>query len=520
MFGYLNLGNPKLIGKFESQEAINCRVDQGRLEFAQWSTAANGREVSLSSLIVEGRVYDTGVYPLHDVVRWNYSSVVGDKLGMAVPAQLPSIAADTYGFNPYPTGTYTYALTLYNPDTGEESSPATLTVTIASNQIAKFSNFPSYAAMYPKKINLVWRLYRRPLTAGVFQLVGSLGSAMAGISEYKDIIADDAIGESCASIGNLTLFETSADLATSIAWFDQRLWVATGSIVRFSKTDMPWAFPTINQFGFGDIVTGIIPFRETMIVTLASKKPRIIYGDDQSNFTEKELDAEIGVATNSGRIVAGNLLMAAIEDRMLLLPTDTGKAIVSLDIFDGARPVNISSNVRGLFPKMAYADLTHGSVNEPRTGIVENRFYVLELNSTRLPMALQSEFITDSFFLIYDVYTKGFLRGDSVATFRYRTREFSVPPKAKQLKTVFVETSGSVTVEIYLNNILATSMQFNNVVRKVNVFKVKPWGCDSFSFRFIGQPASMVYSYGVDDPLVAIGNPPNRNEAAALIQEG
>lgn len=503
MFGYLNLGNPKLIGNTEAQEAVNCRVDRGLLEFSTWPVSTHpARDVSLGSIIVNGRVYRSLPYPDETgPIVWDYNSVVGDVLGIAKPSSVPTVAAVAHGSQPYPPGTYQWAMTLYNHVTGEESIPAiTGDIVIGVNEVAKFSAIPSYAATYPKKTGLVWRFYRRPLGGGEY-LFAFDAPAYASASDDSDDVADIDLGEACDSFDNGTISTTD-----SMAWFSGKLWNAKFKALQFSRTDKPWAFPTTFQFTFGDVITGLYPFGEAMIVTLQSQKPRIIYGDDETNFSIKEMDAEIGLAPNGGRIVSGALLLPQQSFQNAIVdPPETTWAIDGVTIFDGARLVNISNKIRPLFPKFAYWQNSTDDSYEPQTGVVENRFYVLKVNTTDLPMATPSDIETDHFEVVYDLHAKGFLTGDDVQTFRYRTKEFSVPPKARYLKRLFVESQGQVMIEVYLNGVIATTLTFNNTTKTLNWFTTKPWRTDSFSLRFVGQPGAKVFSFGVVDPAISVG---------------
>ncbi len=504
MFGYLNLGNPKLIGNTEAQEAVNCRVDRGLLEFATWPVSTHpARDVSLGSIIVNGRVYRSLPYPDDTgLIVWDYNSVVGDVLGIAKPSSVPTVAAVAHGSQPYPPGTYQWAMTLYNPITGEESIPAiTGDILIGVNEVAKFSAIPSYASTYPKKTHLQWRLYRRPLGGGEYLLVPITIGAFSPWGDVEEDTADIDLGEACDSFDNGTISTTD-----SMAWFSGKLWNAEFKALQFSMTDKPWAFPTTFQFTFGDVITGLYPFGEAMIVTLQSQKPRIIYGDDETNFSIKEIDAEIGLAPNGGRIVSGALFLPQQSfQSVMVTPPEATWAIDGVTIFDGARPVNISNKIRALFPKFAYYPNSVDDTYEPQTGVVENRFYVLKINTTELPMATPADIETDHFSVVYDIHAKGFLTGDDVQTFRYRTKDFSVPPKARYLKRLFVESQGQVEVEVYLDGNLASTISFNNTTKTLNWFTTKPWRTDSFSLRFVGQPGAKVYSFGVVDPAIQVG---------------
>jgi|GEM_PF-2404995 len=513
MFGYLNLGNPKLIGNTEAQEAKNCRIDQGYLEYKRWSTSlAPSRSVNMGWL--NGTVKCDGGYPFlyPSVLKWDRTGVTDDVLGIDLPATLPTVSAVAYvGTQPYPDGDYEYALTI-SASTGEESVPAPLTVTITTGTVATFANFPSYAAMYPKKTGLTWNVYRKPLGGSEYLLAFSIPASSA-TALWQDLTTDDSLGDICDSMDNGIIARTAGIAA--IAEFSEKLFVAeyTSGLLKFSRTEKPWAFPTTFQFKFDGAFSGLYPLGEALVITFTNRKPAILYGNDESNYDVKDVDFNNGSSGSSGRVISGSLIATTMIDN------DTWDKVANgVHVYNGAVPMNVSSKISNLFPRFVYAYLSGGvymESNETETGTEDNRFYIFKLNATDLPWMIANnipadptayQYVTlDTFLVVYDLYGKGFLMGDDTATFRYRTKEFAVPPKAGYLKRCFVESSGAVTVEVYLDGVLATTKDLNNTTKKQDDFYVKPWRADSFSFRFIGQPGAKVYSYGLSDPKIPVG---------------
>jgi hypothetical protein len=506
MFGYLNLGNARMIAANEAQEASNVRVDRGFLEFAEWATSTpTAREVNVGSVITGGKVHRSLPYPDETgAIVWDYLAVTNDKLGIAVPVAVPIVAAIAHGSQPYPAGTYQWAMTLYNPVTGEESVPVlTADIVIGVNEVAQFSDIPSYATTYPKKTYIVWNIYRRPLGSGEYLLALTLPAFGAATDDVDDTVDTD-LGEACDSFENNVLA-----VAKGMEYANEKLWIYDGKVLSFSKTSKPWAFPATFKFTWGDTITGVYAYNEYLVVTLESDKARIIYGDDEDNFAVKTVDAAIGIAPNCARVVAGMLLMAQQTNQVAVVaPEEKEPLIDGVTIFDGARPVNISNAIKSLFPRFGHFENLIDDAAEPKTGVVENRFYVLNVSDIVFPLATQADIpaTPGHFSIIYDVLGKGFLTAvDGATTFSYRTKQFANPPRAKSLHRFSVDTEGPVTVEVYLNEELATTVSLNNATRKDDWFSVKPWRCDSFSIRFIGQAAAKVYGFALVDPPMAAG---------------
>jgi len=133
-FGYLNKGNATEIDANEAQEIHNCRIERGFLKFASFPVKTDqGMKAALPNFY---QVEIDALPGFRGLPKWR-SSILAPLgvMGIDQPSSamtgtgLPTIGTAAHASNPYPAGTYQYALTLYNPDTGEESVPALFEVT-------------------------------------------------------------------------------------------------------------------------------------------------------------------------------------------------------------------------------------------------------------------------------------------------------------------------------------------------------------------------------------------------------
>ena len=129
MFGYLNLNDPAKIAPTEAQEALNCRVDRGFLEYKAWTI---DEKINREFKDFEGRRIfvdpashpsSSGAFPDFGYL-FRARSTGNDVLGAPSPTYItgwnpgsgagntPRCQPVAYGSQPYPVGTYDYISTL------------------------------------------------------------------------------------------------------------------------------------------------------------------------------------------------------------------------------------------------------------------------------------------------------------------------------------------------------------------------------------------------------------------------
>jgi hypothetical protein len=282
--------------------------------------------------------------------------------------------------------------------------------------------------------------------------------------------------------------------------------VAIGKTLSFSETDAPWEMPADYIIYFEDTITGVYPFNEAMIVTSRSDS-FVIYGNLPDNFVVKKLDASGFLGINSGRIIGGNLYLTLAESTQITT-TGSNEAITGIAIFDGARPTKISSKIDSLFPRLGWLQLVSpfGYTDEALTGTDQNRFLIVRYNDSPFgPTFVAGDAVATFSFLVLDTIGQGFMTADDSGAFAYRTREFPRPARAAYVRTCFVEFVGTLTVEVYMDGTLATTVTLTSTGRDTKWFNVKPYRFDYFSFRFTGASGTIVYAFGVTDPPTSVG---------------
>lgn len=532
MFGYLNLGNPKQIGDAESQEMKNCRIDQGYLEYAQFETnQLNCRSV----LLPNGK---TVVANGSEWPKWSTGSATPAKIGLDKPdsiinnplnpttliSRLPAVAAVAHASQPYAAGDYTYGITLFDPATGEESMPALIPLTIGTNEVAEFTNFPAVNDIFPGRTGLQWLIYRMPLGGSELLLVNeatviSANSLYAG--PYQDTIEDYNLGQICDSEDNGV--EALRSIAVSIIFFNDMLFIGGLSSsglqrIRFSKQGEWWAFPPENELnmpskGSATSFRGFAVLNETLAI-FGDAGISVLYGDNVNNFALKPIDFETpdneNAIRNSPKAVGGLIFFPVTKTESFIYNgVDLGEAdyLSRYLAFDGSSIKNISAKIKNLAvaysPPLSSVGVQLGPITEQ--AVVENRFLTfkfLDLNSTMAggadPLNLKLEdFVWLS--LVLDTHVMGWSTADSSGKFYYRSKEFSQPREVQFHKTIWVEAEGEFTVEIYGDNRLVSSVLYNLTAKEMIYLNIKPYRYSSFSFRFIGEPGCKIYEFGVDE---------------------
>lgn len=522
MFGYLNLGNPQLIGDNEAQEAVNCRVDQGFLEFKSWAI-----DETINRLIrdLAGReIRIDATFPLAGNMRRKMSATnTDDKLGVPPPDIVsgwnvgvnPTLAAAAYGSQPYPAGTYDFILTLYDPATGEESAWYQFSTAIGANEVLRVNLLPDVDAdaNYASKTQLVWRIYRRPIGSSEFLLSewevdptpGAKAwdiPATAVSSAYFVSTADADLGEANDSETNflVDLFTglTGSSHTTSIIaqhngkfFFRQNVvpnntviesppFAAAGTVLYYSHTDLFGCIDPSFFFAFSGAVLGAIVLNEALVI-VTSDGIYVLYGQDESDWLLKKVDDSQAAAAGlyAGAVAAGKLCLLGAERGA------TGAANGKADgvyVLAGNQIARVSSKVESLFPLSPHTTFSGATLGSFGAGAVENRFCVMQHSTGKL---------------IFDALSGGFLQGDAAGTeFTYRTKEFSALGVTDQFRRCFVIGEGDFTVQVWGDGALLSEEIFSLAAKATEWFYVSPVRCNTFSFRFVGQQNAKIYGYG------------------------
>ena len=535
MFGYLNLNNPTLIGPTEAQEAMNCRVDHGYLEFQEWAIDETinriGKDLAGRELYINTASSPYPAFPSPGFLYRRMSTVVDDCIGSPAPSYLtlapdpwnigsgagnhPRIYNNAAGAQYYPQGVYDYALTLYNPDTGEEGlAYSPITRTIGANEALDLSAFPASGVNFPAKTNLKWRLYRKPLGGSEYLRVMTLYNtataanvtdfpaftALAG--PFQDRVDDEDLGEACEAFDNwipdvfpfARLFSIWTVHNEKLFFVQDIKTVAGpgssefsdkssgGYAIYFSKTGEFGAVPADNVFFFNSKPVGMFTLNEALVI-VTEEKIWILYGQDETDFQLKPVqDSKIGGIGGYSAAVLLDTLIFLGKNPDPLSPQADGNGIFA---FIGNGIQRISYKVDTLFPIQPF-NLGAGNPLFFGAGVHEDRFWIVRHSLAGVNR-----------YLVFDWPAKGFLTGSvEPTTFSYRTKEVEDKlPINTRNKRFEVEGEGEFDVEYWGDNVLLSTEPFNVAGRQTAWFDVSPVQVRTFSLRFVGKPGAKIYGY-------------------------
>ncbi|MBU1109704.1 MAG: hypothetical protein KKB51_23690 [Candidatus Riflebacteria bacterium] len=509
MFGYLNLGNPKLIGETEAQEIKNARIDQGYLEYAEFPVnELNNRKTKLPNGKIA--VFDDSNY---GQIKWKSTEagallaigldkpdeIITDILTGATTSRLPTVAATAYITPPYAAGAYVYAVTLFDINTNEESQPALIELTTAANEVARFTNFPTVADLFPGRAGLVWKIYRMPLGGSEFLQVNHatvLSATVTLAGPYDDIIADQDLGELCDSLDDGVAPLRLVNPSSMILYNDQ-LFVGAGAAVLgsgasrvfVSRQGKWWAFPPENEFNLPGAENssgfyGFCKFGETLLF-FGEETAEVLYGDNMDNFAKKPIDINLSGYPRPLRNTAmavGGLVIFPIED------AESTNQLTQIAAFNGAKAEIISDKIDNMFPLPTLLPSS--------CAIIGNRYYATEVIDYAASVLAGVEKHVS---LVFDSKAFGWLTADDSGQFSYRTKEFALPRQVQFHKRIWVEAEGEFTVQFLGDGNLVTSLTYSLDSKQLIYMNVRPYRYSSFSFRFVGEQGCKIYDYGVDE---------------------
>lgn len=524
MFGYLNLNDPTKIGNNEAQEAHNVRLDRGYLELMNEFIVdesinrrlkdINGYEIFISAsadTIPANNSYQPLGIPGY--LKRNISGAI-DLVGIpridsaGTPA---TIAAVAYGSQPYPAGDYEYIITGYDPVTQEESGARIYTVTVGTNEVAQFTNFPGYNSnpLFANKTSAEWRIYRKPIGGSEFLriLPSTTLSAFTSLAgPIQDITPDEDLGAANSTYPNAELmpdYYNEDRLFSVVAVHNGRLWFKqdepspeftgpknVGSVIFYSGVNKFGQVGANSYFGFSSEVVALHSVNEALVV-LCKENVFVIYGDDESDFVVKQVtDSNIGAVGGNSSAVIGNTLFFLGSNR-----TDRNKADGVFALF-GSQLERVSFNVDTLFPANPIGTLTDIIFG---AGSVKDRFYVVRAQVENPEGDTNAQ-------LVFDSATRGFLTSTYVdgagltipTSFIYKSKEFGTPGKWDNMRRAFVRGLGQFTVELYYDFVKVDEIEFNisGSVPETEDFTVPPFRGNYFSFRFIGRADAKIYEFG------------------------
>jgi hypothetical protein len=557
MFGYLNLGDPTKIGNNEAQEATNIKIDNGYLEYKKYETVTSGfrrvQDLDNSQIYLSSTMDPTATkaeaasnadgWLLRE--RTTSTGNIIDILGTPDPSILrdfnyatkPLISVVVSAGNPVPIGKYEYALTIYNPDTNEESAGPVWTLTkTAANQGVQFADLPGIvngansnsglqaadrANAYKNKLNAEYRIYRRSPGSSEFLRVpfATITGYNDNAGPFVDIYPEEQLGVACGNV-----WVTGADWPVKYpydlvshgggAWHlftvhNNRLWfrrnfprtvtaswpwpvIRGASVLYYSKVGNYGEFPALNYFAFGSEIVAIHSVDEALYV-FCLDNVFVIYGDDENDFVVKQLtDTNIGCAGCYASLAASKAVFFLAADK-----SDKGNKCDGVFVLQGSSIKKISTPIETLFPAYKVGEMTPTGVSVLKerpyywTSFLEDRFVVFTVNTGTIATPVLKN-------IVYDMAAGGFCLSDAVTKFYYRSKEFGRPGAWDDMKRAFIRGVGQFTIELYYDGVKADEISFNisGSIPQTYDFTVPSYRANYFSFRIIGETNAKVYEFG------------------------
>lgn len=519
-FGYLNENNPISIGDIEAQEMVNVSIDKDFLEFNRFDSTRknqsdgrflylpNGKEVTIGAeapnagmAVWRNRGSNDDYVPFYVLWQSNmYPSMTLVSKSSLTPEQQAHLA-ETGSFKPGAVGEVFYAVTIYDTVENIESAPFYSN----ENEEGILSNHIIYTqenidAEDVAKITLVlpsnstydmdryeYRIYRMPLGGTEYLLVKKVKFSeltITGLGNYQyvhiDDVTEDRIGMGSMMTTDQLVYEPLQSQMNVLALYADKLFIGgqvlveetnkNKGILYFSATSEYWKFKASFFFSFVDPVIGLTTFNE-MLVVQTTKKLFIIYGDNEDNFVQKEIDFQFdGIAYNSGQALSRlAYFLANPKD------SENNKEVNRVFAFDGSTVTDISQKIIKEF-----------NFRFEETYVLDNRYFVVEKK--------------DGTKLILDTLKIGWcLAKESQKHFSYRTKEFNVGLNGNNfIKQIYVRAKGAFIVFVIGdNNKIITQRRFYSDKPENHFSYVRPRRFTNFSVRFIGYEDTEIYDWGI-----------------------
>lgn len=329
-------------------------------KFVSTAEAKNHLYVVAGAQVTAGGV--TGTMLRYDGTNWR----VG---GMAAPAA-PTAADTGVGVM---NGTYEWALTYYNSNTGYESSRSTTTTTTPSNEQTQVSwSAPADAQVthvnvYVRKATISTGFYRAASVA-----VGSTTTTLnLSDNDYNalTVLAPDEDENDPPPSG-----------VKYLAWHKSRLFAATDTEVYYSKVELPEAFDPekyepVNPSD-GQKITGLLSVFGRLVV-FKTDSLHAITGDGPSSWVVEEISRGVGCVAPCSIVEAEGVVYWWSQEGPVMwdgvsAPMRLGKALVEATVNPLALATSRLEQIAGV------ADLRQGRVMwaVPAQGQTENNLIV------------------------------------------------------------------------------------------------------------------------------------------------
>ncbi len=359
----------RLLPEDMAQEAINTRLDSGRLE--PWADNTSASITPVASYSISGstktlfkysssawvasdedinivrspiaedqheRIYVTGIGGSSGYPRMSTSAIIGNgtyyKLGIPDPFSFDSVSlvgttTKTEEETPI-SRAYVFTYVSYY---GEEGAPSTSLVSQIVDVYSDQSVTVDFPANPSGNHNLLKKRLYRTDPNGTFRFVADVALAT---DTFNDTVTDANLGEAIPSSSwiappdDVTSDHPDGPLLGLVSMPNGFLAGFSGQTVCFSEAFQPHAFPDAYKLTIKSDVVALAPLNTGLLV-LTKEKPALIQGLDPSSMSMIEIDSTLSCVSKRSVVDMGEFVMYASPDG-LVMARDNGLSVATESI--------------------------------------------------------------------------------------------------------------------------------------------------------------------------------------------
>jgi len=386
--------------------------------------------------------YSDGV----SIPQKSINGTVYQNLGIKKPSNKPTITFNS-GTTPF-TGTYQYCYTYYNSIDGTESQPSAFSLELSG---AGLSINVTVIASTDSQVDKI-RVYRLGNNISLMSLVASISNiSQTYIDIWPDTSIDGSILDSYnngqAPVGLNYLTEANAMLFGAVK---DKLWYSEVAYVN--------SWNDFNYIDFDSEITGIGNTQNGLLV-FTKYKTYIVTGNSPSTLSKYLLDGKQGCISHKSIAFAKNTLVWASSD-------------------------GICASSGGVIEVISREKLNKINLTNIKDSIVLEDIYYLSYDNTTIMADFRFGIVfskldisPDSFFLYSDiVYYSNITLHSMFTSLLPRSLEFTSGlysdgsiTNLKNYKTLYINSTGNLTLSTYINNTLVSTQQLVNGVEEIKL---------------------------------------------------
>ena len=395
-------------------------------------------------------------------------------LGIKEPSAAPTVAVGAAGVL---TGTYTYVVTYYNSTKGVESQPSAVSAEVTpSSQSIDITSIPvSSDAQVDQK-----RIYRVGGVLASFSLVATIPNAT---TSYNDDLADTAIPGNDMAATDYDQAPTGLDFLTEAYGI---MFGAVGDRLYYSLVGQFTYWPASYFIDFPTNITAIMALPIGILVA-TKYRTYLVSGTSRATFTKKTFDTTQGCLTFQSVQYVNNSAIWVSSD--------------GLCTAEGARVKVITRERLGKLNLAVVNSAFH-----------DDTYYALKADNTilaydfRYGVAIKNLDVTATRLVVGNDKLYGYEGSEYLELFQ-GIKQISMAYKSPRLvdgsktqrkvyKSVFIDSVGTLTIDIYVSDKLVLSKAIDN--SGVTELKIPENSTNGYSMQFgisgIGEVYELDYT--------------------------